>query len=331
MNHKEIIINTVLQSVFQVTDDLNIIDRVRDSLEIALHGYNVEEAKTDLQIYDGGFISVLKKFIVCKEIGGASTKTLERYYQVNRRLLEGIGKPLQDITTDDIRLFMAHLRQSGKVSNLTLDGFRLCYSSFFTWATAEGFISVNPMLSVQKIKHKKQIKKAFSSVELEKIKKACNTQRDLALVQFLYATGVRVSECVSLDKSDIDFDNNELTVLGKGNKERKVYLSDVAAMHLKQYLASRSDHDDALFIGRKGRLTKCGIECLLRRISDKSGVPGVHPHRFRRTLATSLLNKGMDIVAVADLLGHSDIRTTQIYVSISQTSVKASYQKIIAA
>jgi site-specific recombinase XerD len=175
------------------------------------------------------------------------------------------------------------------------------------------------------------VKKPYSAVELERIRSACGNIRDLALVDFLYATGCRVSEVSHLDISDIDFDNLECTVIGKGNKERIVYLSDVAAMHLQEYLQGRKDVSEALFSGKgSDRLSKNGIEAALKRIGKKAKVENVHPHRFRRTLATNLLDRGMNIQDVAKILGHADLKTTQIYCFISQKNVKVAYQRYAA-
>jgi site-specific recombinase XerD len=166
---------------------------------------------------------------------------------------------------------------------------------------------------------------------MEKLRKACENTRDLSLLDFLYCTGCRVSEVCKLDISDIDFEHMECVVLGKGNKERKVYLTDVAMMHLKEYILTRKDEEEALFIGRHGkRLGKNGIEAILKRIGKSAGVENVHPHRYRRTLATNLLDRGMNIQDVATILGHADLKTTQIYCYISQVNVKNAYKKYAA-
>lgn len=330
MDHKKEIISNLINLLIKDIDQ-EMIDKISDALEIVLYNYNVSPIQTEVQLYDGGFSSILKKFIVCKQIEGASDRTLKRYYSINLRMLEGIGKPITEITTDDIRVYMAALRMTGSVSNRTLDGMRLCYSSFFSWASSERIIKCNPLSPIKQIKWRKQIKKPFSSVELAKIREACDNKRDLALIDFLATTGVRVSECVSVDIADIDFQSNELIVLGKGNKERKVYISEIAALHINDYLSERTDKDPALFFGHKGRLSPNGIQSILRRIGNRAGVSNVHPHRFRRTIATSLINRGMDILAVAELLGHADIRTTQIYCTVSQSNVKNSFQKFTAA
>lgn len=191
-----------------------------------------------------------------------------------------------------------------------------------------GYIAKNPCASISQIKYKKTVKKPYSATELEKLRKACDNVRDLALIEFLYCTGCRVTEVSNLDVSDVDFDTMQCTVLGKGNKERIVYLTEVATMYLQEYIATRKCCSEALFVGRGGkRLSKNGIEVLLKRLGKKASVDNVHPHRYRRTLATNLLDHGMNIQDVATILGHSDLKTTQVYCYISQKNVRSAYRK----
>lgn len=183
-------------------------------------------------------------------------------------------------------------------------------------------------MSIFQIKCKKTIKKPYTAIELEKLRKACDNVRDIALVEFLYSTGCRVTEVSNLNISDIDFDTMQCTVLGKGNKERIVYLTEVATMYLHEYLSTRKSLSEALFVGKGGkRLSKNGIEVLLKRLGEKAKVENVHPHRYRRTLATNLLDHGMNIQDVATILGHADLKTTQIYCYISQKNVQSAYRK----
>lgn len=311
--------------------DNNIIDLVQDILTIELNNYELQERCTELVVRDTSSEKMLKKFIATKRIEGIADSTLRRYAEVNKELIDYIGKPLDEITTYDLRFFLSIRKQNGNVSNRTLDGMRRCYSSFFSWLNAEGIISKNPCATLSRIKYKKDVKKPFSAIEMEKIKNSCDNIRDLAIIDFLYCTGCRVSEVSRLDISDIDFDHMECTVLGKGNKERIVYLTEVAAMHLQEYLNTRKDCLDALFVGKGGkRLSKNGIEALLKRLGKKSNVENVHPHRYRRTLATNLLDRGMRIQDVAIILGHADLKTTQIYCYISQKNVENSYRKYIS-
>lgn len=305
----------------------DVISLVQDVLMMQLNEYELTERCTDVAIRDDSAEGILRKFLATKRVEGTADSTLRRYAEINRALIGYIGKPLDEITTYDIRFYLSARRQIGKVSNLTLDGMRRCYSSFFNWASAEGLISHNPCTALVRIKSRKMVKKPYSAAEIERIRKACSSKRDLALVDFLYSTGCRVSEVVGLDISDIDFEQRECVVLGKGNKERRVYLTEVAAMHLQEYLDARDDSCEALFTGRGKRLGKNGIEALVKKLGKGAGVENAYPHRFRRTLATNLLDRGMSIQDVAAILGHADLKTTQVYCYISQENVKAAYSK----
>lgn len=325
---------SIIQSVTAALQDRvpqEVMTTVQDVLTIELNRYEVQERCTAVTVSDNSAEGQLRKYIATKRVEGLSDSTLRRYYYTNLALIRFVRKPLYEITTYDLRFYLSYRRQQGGISNRTLDGMRRCYSSFFSWLSAEGLIGRSPCAALAQIKYRKQVKKPYSAVDLERIRQACSNIRDLALVDFLYSTGCRVSEVARLDIDDIDFDSLECTVIGKGNKERIVYLSPVAAMHLREYISSRRDFSDALFVGKgSSRIGKNGIEALLRRIGTAAGVENVHPHRFRRTLATNLLDRGMNIQDVAAILGHADLKTTQIYCYISQTNVRAAYQKYAA-
>lgn len=325
---------TIIKEVTKILHDrLNESDLtiVTDVLTLQLEKYEIQERCTSITETENTSETSLKKFIATKRIEGIATSTLKRYYDANQKLLSFLQKPLNEISTYDIRFYLSFKREHDNVSNRTLDGMRRCYSSFFTWLSAEGIIKHNPCTAISQIKYRKSVKMPYSAVDLERIRKACTNIRDIALVDFLYSTGCRVSEVVRLDQSDVDFDKMECHVLGKGNKERIVYLNPVAAMNLQEYLNSRIDDNECLFSGRHtGRIGKNGIEATLKRIGKTAGVDNVHPHRFRRTLATNLLDRGMNIQDVAAILGHADLKTTQIYCYISQSNVRAAYQRYAA-
>lgn len=323
--------NDIIQSVLiNLKDTVNddVLKIVEDQLIIQLNKYEIQKRVTDLSFIDNSVERTLRKYIATKRIEGKAESTLKRYYTQNIKLLQFINKPLHEYTVYDIRFYLAYRSQQNNLSNQTLDGMRRCYCSFFSWLTAEGFIVKNPCVNLKQIKCQKKIKKPFSSIELDLIREACcGSCRDMALIEFLYSTGCRVSEVSSLNISDVNMDTGECNVIGKGNKERIVYLTDNALLYLKNYLNSRTDYNEALFIGMKkpNRLSKNGIESLLHRIGNKANVTNVHPHRFRRTLATNLLNKGMSIQDVASILGHADLKTTQIYCYIEQNNVRNAY------
>ena len=299
---------------------------------IILNKYEIQERCTEVATTDTSAIDCLKAFIITKRIEGMSDQTLKRYYDENLKLIQTVGKPLKEFTVNDLRFYLALKRNRDHNCNKTLEGIRHCWSSFFNWLTKEELIDKNPCLKLSQIKCQKQVKQSFSAVELDKMRRACmDNPRDLALVDFLYSTGCRVSEVSAIDVSDVDFDKKEIVVLGKGNKQRKVYLTDVAALHLKEYLGDRKVATSALFTSKSGkRLSKNGIEAACKRLESKCGVNNIHPHRFRRTLITDLLNSGMSLQEVAILAGHQDVSTTQIYYCESTANVKASYQKYAA-
>lgn len=278
--------------------------------------------------YSAADDDVLKTFISAKKIEGLSPKTLNRYSYILEKALNSIGAPVSRITPDDIRDYLASEQQRG-LSLRSLEGVREVMSTFFRWVFQEGLISKNPMGNVGVIKYRHEIKTAFSDLELNAIKRACKNKKETALVLFLEATGCRVGEVCRLRRGDVDFQNLEVKVLGKGNKERIVYMNEVAAEALKTYLASRSDNKDCLFASIFGEMAEGGVRYILGQIGERSGVENVHPHRFRRTLATRLINRGMPIQEVAFILGHANINTTMTYVCVDQHNVKGAYHKYI--
>lgn len=255
MDIRTIIIQKVTEALRGRADE-EVMGIVQDVLVMQLNSYEVTERCTEVAVQDDSAEGALKKFLATKRVEGIADSTLQRYAEINKALLNYLGKPLKEITTYDIRFYLSVRRQIGHISNRTLDGMRRCYSSFFSWLAAEGIISHNPCAALAQIKCRKTVKKPYSAAEMEKIRKTCCNIRDLALVDFLYCTGCRVSEVSRLDIADIDFDRMECIVLGKGNKERKVYLTEVAAMHLQEYLSGRKDSNEALFVGRGRRLKR---------------------------------------------------------------------------
>ena len=234
----------IIQKIMQALDgrtDAGTADIVQDILIIELNNYEIQERCTDVATVDDSADRMLKKFLATKRIEGIAESTLLRYAEENKKLIRFLGKPLYEVSTYDIRFYLSYRRENSgkKLGNRTLDGMRRCYSSFFSWLSAEGLIGRNPCAAIKQIKYRKEVKKPYSAAEMEKLRRACGNKRDLALLDFLYCTGCRVSEVARLNIDDIDFENMECTVLGKGNKERTVYLSEVAAMNLGEYLASR--------------------------------------------------------------------------------------------
>lgn len=303
---------------------------LNDILLLKLNDYELKERKTEVLSSDDASAAILNQFLSVKAIEGKSEKTLKRYRDINIMMIDYIQKPISQITTSDLRYYLMIYKTTRKVCNRTLDGMRRCFCSFFSWLSSEMVIPRNPCLGLSQIKYAKTIKKPFTPVEMELLKQSCDNTRDIALIEFLYSSGCRVSEIIGLDRNSINFASRDAIVLGKGNKERTIYLSPVSIMRLEDYLSSRTDNNSCLFASLKSphrRLSKAGIEQVLKKLGTKSGVNKVHPHRYRRTLATNLLNRGANIQDVATILGHADLKTTQIYCYINQSNVRASFEK----
>ena len=297
---------------------------VTSTLTEILSGYEVEEAGD--QGEDPTAEEFLQAFLAAKHIEGRSKKTLERYEYMLRKMLEVIKVPLRDVTVYHIRTYFMKEKQRG-ISDRSIEGARSIASSFFGWLFREGLIAQNPTGNLGTVKYTKTIKKPFSAVEMELLREHCKTDRDRALVSFLASTGCRISEVCALDRT-INYRSGEITVMGKGAKERTVYVDQVAIMLLDRYMAIRKDDSTALFAGKgTDRMTPGGVRRMLVCLGEEAGVEDVHPHRFRRTLATSLIGRGMQIQDVAVILGHDNINTTMTYIYIEQSAVKSSYQR----
>ena len=292
-----------------------------------LGGFSVEQITRNTD--DAVTEEFLDAFLAAKQIEGRSEKTLTRYAYIIRRMLTAVKVPIREITIYHIRSYLMAEKKRG-ISDRTLEGNRSIYSSFFTWLFQEGLIARNPTGNLGVVKYTKKIRKPFSAVDLARLKEVCESQRDKAMVSFLLSTGCRISEVCALDRT-ISYQSGEITVLGKGAKERKVYVDDVTIMLLDRYLGERKDQSPALFVGKgTERITPNGVRRALKRLSIKAGVENVHPHRFRRTLATNLIGRGMEIQDVATILGHDKLDTTMEYVCMDQSAVKGSYKKFVS-
>ena len=310
------------------------IRQLKNALYAVLYGYEITEKSTELERIDRSWEQELGAFLIRKRVEGRSEKTIKLYRLHLWRMLQYINKPVQEISEADLFLYISSYQKRRNVSNAYLDNIRLVFSSFFGWLNNKGYISKNPAAGLDPIKVEKRIKKPLSDTELEKLRRKCRIERDLALLEFLYSTGVRVSELTSLNRQDIDFDHMDVIVYGKGAKERETYLTAASCMHLKEYLDSRTDDNEALFVSLRSpheRLTVSGVEEILRRLGRQTGIEKVHPHRFRRTMATNILNKGMPIEEVKEILGHVKLDTTMIYCQISRENVRHSHRKYMSA
>lgn len=275
----------------------------------------------------------LSMFLNAKKIEGCSERTLAYYKTTVEKLLDGITDPIRKVTTDDIREYLANYQGLNDCSKTTIDNIRRNISSFFTWLEEEDYIIKSPMRRIHKIKTTKTVKEVISDEEIEKMRDKCKNLRDLAIIDLLYSTGIRIGELVRLNVDDIDFEERECIVFGKGDKERRVYFDAKTKIHLMGYINSRSDANPALFVTLDApydRLQISGVEIRLRRLGRELGINKVHPHKFRRTMATRAIDKGMSIEQVQKLLGHSQIDTTMRYAIVNQTNVKVAHRKFIA-
>lgn len=256
-----------------------------------------------------------------------SEKTIERYKYIVNRMLKDVNVPIRNITVYHLRSWIAKEKSRG-IADSTLEGQRQIFSSFFGWLWREGLIEMNPVLNLGAIKVAKKVREAYKPIDIERLKSTCSSQRNLAIIMFLLSTGCRIGEIVGLNRDDINFANNEVVVLGKGNKERTVFFDDVTSMHLKKYLDSRKDDSLPLFVGKRGeRLQPGGVRIMLKTLAKEAGVDNVHPHKFRRTFATMLISHGMPIQEVASILGHEKLDTTMRYIALDKTAVKNSYKR----
>lgn len=308
------------------------LEELRRVLTHSLHKVEVTERKTSEQvetIENGGLLEV---FIAAKRIEGCSEKSLKYYDSTLQRMLCSIDKPVREISTDDLRNYLANYQKERYSSKVTIDNMRRIFSSFFGWLEDEDYILKSPVRRIHKIKTDKPIKQTFSDEGLELLRDACKETRDLAMVDLLASTGMRVGELVNLNREDVNFHERECVVFGKGGSERVVYFDARTKIHLLNYLDGRADINPALFVSLtvpRERLLIGGVETRLREIGKRVDMQKVHPHKFRRTMATRAIDKGMPIEQVQRLLGHVKIDTTMHYAMVNQTNVKNSHRKYI--
>ena len=277
-------------------------------------------------------LRLLEMFLSAKQVEGCSIKTAKYYEVTIKQLFKKMPKKVVNYTTDDIRAYLAVYQRKHKSSKVTIDNIRRIFSSFFSWLEEEDYIIKSPVRRIHKVKTGAQVKEVLSDENLETLRDNCTNIRDLAIIDMLSSTGMRVGELVKLNREDVNFSERECIVFGKGNKERMVYFNARTKIHLQQYLASRKDRNKALFVSLSKphkRLGISGVECRLRKIGRNCKIARVHPHKFRRTLATMAIDKGMPVEQVQKLLGHVKIDTTMHYAMVNQTNVKLSHRKFL--
>lgn len=322
------LINQVLQAMTQSLGNQQI-ERLKDVLETTFSNIEIiEKTESDAAIDTG----VIQTFLSAKRVEGCSEKSMHYYESTLRNALDAIGKSVKDISTDDLRRYLDEYQQRSGVSRVTVDNIRRILSSFFAWLEEEFYIVKSPVRRIHKVKTGKVVKETYSDEALEMMRDSCENTRDLAMIDILASTGMRVGELVKLNRSDIDFQNRECVVTGKGNKQRMVYFDARTKIHLQNYLRERKDSNEALFVtllAPHDRLQISGVEIRLRHIGNGLNMTKVHPHKFRRTLATMAIDKGMPIEQVQHLLGHQSLDTTLQYAMVNQANVKMSHRKFI--
>lgn len=312
----------------EMADYLNI-SQMKKLQETLLKHLAENEAKTE-EIPN---VEYLKMFIDAKQIEGCSERTLQYYRVTIEHMLGSIETPIRKITTDEIRGYLVDYQKVNNCGKVTVDNVRRNMSSFFSWLEEEDYILKSPMRRIHKIKTKQPVKETITDEMIEKLRDNCTCVRDLAMIDLLYSTGIRVGELVGLNISDIDFEERECIVFGKGDKERRVYFDAKAKLHLQEYIESRTDDNPALFVtldAPHARLKISGVEIRVRELGRKLNIDKIHPHKFRRTMATRAIDKGMPIEQVQKILGHSQIDTTMQYAIVNQNNVKVSHRRYIA-
>lgn len=276
---------------------------------------------------DTGWDDLMQAYTDALKVQGRSQKTIDRYVYIIGRMMNFVKVPVCRITVYHLRAYLSAEKERG-IAEQTLEGYREIFSAYFNWLQREDLIQKNPTANLGAIKVPKVTRKTYSDVDLEKLNRECGNVRNRAIIHFLGSTGCRISEMTGLDRNAVDLNKLECIVHGKGNKERVVYLDEVAGMLLGQYLDERTDSSTALFVGKGGRrLQPGGVRAMLNRIAKAAGVEHVHPHRFRRTLATNMARHGMPIQEVAAILGHEKLDTTMKYVVLNRDDIRSSYRR----
>ena len=324
---KESIIEEIEQKMQPLLDN-GQKEQFSKILKYCLANYEIVEVNDSKQEE----IAYVDLFIGAKKIEGKSDKTLDYYRSTIEKMADEISKQVNHITTEDLRQYLSNYQEVHHSSKVTIDNIRRILSSFFGWLEDEDYIIKSPVRRIHKVKTTKSIKETYSDESLELMRDNCESIRDLALIDILASTGMRVGELVLLNKDDINFNERECIVLGKGDKERTVYFDARTKMHLHKYLSERTDSNEALFVSLRypyERLKIGGVEARLRKFGRHLGINKVHPHKFRRTLATMAIDKGMPIEQLQQLLGHQRIDTTLQYAMVKQSNVKLSHRKYI--
>ena len=325
---KQNLITEVVQGMLPYLNNAQT-EKLQEVLAHALFGYEVAKTDKDENVSEQNLVDL---FLSAKRIEGCSEKSLKYYESTILVMMDALHKEVKQIDTDDIRSYLTEYQARKKSSKVTIDNIRRILSSFFSWLEDEDYILKSPVRRIHKVKTGTNIKETYSDEALELMRDNCTELRDLAMIDMLASTGMRVGEMVLLNREDINFNERECVVFGKGDKERIVYFDARTKIHLQNYLQSRTDDDPALFVSLQAphsRLSIGGIEVRLRQMGKRLGLNKVHPHKFRRTLATMAIDKGMPIEQLQQLLGHKRIDTTLQYAMVKQSNVKIAHRKYI--
>lgn len=329
---KELFIKEVTTKMADFLDDNQRI-RLREILTEICLNYQIEIIEqTKRQETQKNNTDILDRFIASKEIEGCSTRTLNYYRDNINKMLDTVNLPINEITTEILRNYLSDYKSNSNAGMVTIDNIRRTLSSFFAWLENEDYIVKSPVRRIHKVKTTRRVKETLTDENLEKLRDTCSNVRDLAILELLISTGMRVGELTRLNISDMNFQERSCIVLGKGNSEREVYFSAKSKMYIEKYLETRTDDNEALFVSLikpYNRLGISGIEIAIRNLGKKANINKVHPHKFRRTMATMAIDKGMPIEQVQKLLGHIKIDTTMEYAMVNQNNVKNSHRKYI--
>ena len=329
---RELFIEKVIDELVNFLDNNQRIKLKEILTEICLN-YQIEIiGQTEKQETQKNNIDILNRFISAKEIEGCSTRTLNYYKDNINKMLDTVNLPISKITTEILRDYLANYKSNSNAGMVTIDNIRRTLSSFFAWMENEDYIVKSPVRRIHKVKSTKKVKETLTDENLEKLRDTCSNVRDLAILELLISTGMRVGEITRLNISDMNFQERSCIVLGKGNSEREVYFSAKSKMYIKKYLETRRDNNEALFVSLikpYNRLGISGIEIVIRNLGREANINKVHPHKFRRTMTTMAIDKGMPIEQVQKLLGNIKIDTTMEYAMVNQNNVKNSHRKYI--
>lgn len=328
-----------------------VISNITKDMEDSLTDYQLNKLKESLIINFEGVEFIIKtdelkhqeelnenqnmidSFISSKQVEGCSERTIKYYKEIIEKFVNNFDKSIKQISTNEIRNYLSNYKDNSSCGSTTIDNIRRVLSSFFSWLEDEDYIIKSPVRRIHKIKTAVVVKEVLTDENLERLRDECENIRDLSLIELLISTGMRVGELVNLNINSLNFEDRSCIVLGKGNKEREVYFDAKTKLHLKEYISKRNDSNDALFVSMREphqRLSISGIELIIRTLGINSNINKVHPHKFRRTLATMAIDKGMPVEQVQKLLGHVKIETTMNYALVNQSNVKISHRRYIA-